>query len=283
LLNCKNFTFEGQSSADFDIFLGHIGDPGTVTDALYDAEIVEERIPSQISPIFFGLDVNKPVTRQMVLCSNDYLSREKIDEIFQWLTCSTAGYGKLTIDDDDDLSDYEFHVIFQNLQLINSGWPIAIACTVVFDSQWAYVKTTPRSFQVRDGKILSSTGLQTDTVLVDNESSYLGYIYPKLTLQIEPGVTDFAIINQTDDQRKLTFHFPEIFTPDDGSGKLIITVDNRTKLMTSNASDVNPYRCLADNNGYYHFFRLCRGKNRLSFTGSGVLTIAYNALKGVGL
>ena len=92
MLSRTSFIFEGKSSDYFDIFIGHIGNPGVVTDALYTADIVESRIPSQIKPVYFGLDRNKAIQREVILCSDKYLPRESIDEIMDWLTYSTTGY-----------------------------------------------------------------------------------------------------------------------------------------------------------------------------------------------
>lgn len=282
MLYQTSFTFEGQSSDDFNIFIGHIGDPGTVTDALYTADIVESRIPSQIQPVFFGLDKNKAITREIILCSDEYLSREKIDEIVAWLTCSKPGYGTLTVDN-DELSDYEFHVIFNQLELVNSGWPIAIQCSVIFDSQWAYLNTPTASFDVVNGKIITASDIELDTSVINNDSTYAGYIYPKITLQIPQGTTNFSITNISDDSRTLEFNFPGSFTTTDGSENMIIEIDCQTKIMKSNCSDINPYKCLPNKDGYFYFLRLLRGENVISFSGTGVCSVDYDTLKGVGL
>ena len=283
MLNCRSFTFEGQSSEDFDIFIGYIGDPSVVNDHLYTADIVETRIPSQIRPIYFGQDKNKAVERDMTLCSDHYLTREEIDAIFAWLTCSTNGYGELIVEDGDELEEFTMRVIFQSMELVNSAWPIAIQCKVVCDSQWAYATPIKSTYNVVDGIILTSNNVEKDMIMLNNESSYLGYIYPTLTLEIAQGTTHFAMTNITDDSRKLSFDFSGSFTPTDGGEKLIITIDTQRKIMNSNCTDVDPYKCLSDLGGYFYFPRLLRGENEFIFEGSALCSITFAELKGVGL
>lgn len=283
MLNCRNFSFEGHSAEDYNVFLAYIGDPGVTTDSLYTAEIVETRIPSQVKPIFFGLNHNQPIERELTICSEEYLTREQIDEIVQWLTCSTTGYGELTVED-EELESYTLRVIFETLELVSSAYPIAIQCKVVCDSQYAYSTCVSPSYDVQDGLVHLVGGGERSYITVDNNSSYLGYIYPTLTLKIPQGVTQFSMTNTSDNNGLLALELPSSFTPDNETDThLIIKIDTQYKIMTTNCSDVNPYKCLKDMDGYFYFPRLVRGLNKFTFEGTAICSLTYTELKGVGL
>ena len=65
--------------------------------------------------------------------------------------------------------------------------------------------------------------------------------------------------------------------------ELVVEVDNKNQIMTCNRDGLNIYEYFGDDYGNHHFLRLVKGKNVLTFEGSGVVTITCEFLRKVGV
>ena len=282
-----SFTYADVSADDFSLMLYYLSDPGTFEEPLYTVEVIEERLENSHSPIYLGVtDNSSALTREIVFGSTEYLDRETVDSIAQWLSPGN-GYQKLVIEQ-DDLEDYYYLCIFQDLRMVSiNGLPVAFRATLVFYDQFAHEEPTTTAYQVQDGQIVTISGDLKSEVVVMNESSLHDYMWPKLTLTIPSSCTEFSIINHADKggTRPFTFHnLSEVTTTDGGDLKIII--NNRTKVISSpNCGNMRQlYKSFGDHNtGYCYFFRLLQGDNTLSFVGSAMVEIELEVLRKVAM
>lgn len=280
MLTATTFTYAGVNSDEYDLMIYWIGDPGTVDETVWTVDIEEERIPLRTDPILLGLNANQPLEFEMIVGSKNYIDRETVEQILDWLT-SHETYQWLEIDQ-DDLSDWRYKALFQNVEMTSvNSMPFAFKCTVMMDSQFAYSYPTQSAFEIQGGKVISSTGVAQDSVTVNNESSYNGYIYPKMTVEATAGGS-FAIINETDNNRKFQMAIPAEYVINDGAEKAMITIDNKNMVIRCNADNINIYDTFADEAGNHYFFRLAKGENVLRFEGDALIKIELEAIRKVG-
>lgn len=285
-----NFTFDGVSSEDYDLMIYYIGDPGVVEENVWEADIIEERLSTRFDPIHYGLNINKSRTLQFTIGSRNYIDRDIVEEILDWLTSHNT-YKWLEFDQ-DDMSDWRYKVIFSNVQMVGvNGLPFAFKCDVTFDSQYAYEYPTTFTYSIENGKIKDSRGELQDYAILTNNGKHFGYFYPKMKLEIADGCKKFCITNLTDNEnRKFILNIPQDFATSDGSGKFIATVDNKNQIMSCNCSNVNIYKQFGDKInddavkfiGNHYFVRLLKGDNKLAFEGSGTVTFTCEFLRKVG-
>lgn len=280
MLTATTFTYADVNSDEYDLMIYWIGDPGTVDEDVWTVDIEEERIPLRTDPILLGLNINQPLSYDMVIGSKEYIDRETVEQILDWLT-SYETYQWLEIDQ-DDLSDWRYKALFSDIEMTSvNSLPFAFKCTVTMDSQFAYSYPTQSAYEIQGGQIVSSTGVIQDTVTLNNESSYNGYIYPKMTIETSVGST-FAIINQSDSNRKFQITVPAEYVINDGADTAIIDVDNKNMIIRCNADNINIYDTFADEAGNHYFFRLLKGDNVLSFEGDGLVKIELETIRKVG-
>lgn len=285
------FEFAGVSSEDFGdgLVIWYLSDVGgQYEEPLYTVDVVETRLPIRHDPLFHTVtDNNKAITREIQFGSDTYLDRETVDQITVWLT-NQVGYQPLVIFDDDELADYKYYCIFQDVRLVSNSKPYGFTATLVMMDQFAHEDPTTTSYQIEDGKVITSSGLVKDTVKFNNESSLFDYAYPKVTLKIPVGIDEFSIVNLDDKDGNRPFVFRNLSTlaTTDGSTTLIIEVDNKNRIITSpNISNTRAlYECFGNSDEYYHFFfRLLNGDNELQFNGTGMVSITHENLRKVGM
>lgn len=290
MLTTLNFTFDGVSSDDYDVMIYYIGDPGVMEENVWEADVVEERLSTRFDPIHYGLNINKSRTLQFTIGSKDYIDREQVEEILDWLT-SHDTYKWLEFDQ-DDMSDWRYKVIFGNVQMVGvNGLPFAFKCDVTFDSQYAYEYPTSFSYEIEDGKVKDARGNLADYATLTNSGKHYGYYYPKMTIEVADGCDRFCIANLTDNEdRQFILNIPSNFATDDGSGKFVAIVDNKNQIMSCNCSNVNIYEQFGDKIndnavkfiGNHYFVRFLKGENRLAFEGSGTVKFDCEFLRKVG-
>lgn len=280
MLTATTFTYAGVNSDEYDLMIYWIGDPGTVDEGVWTVDIEEERIPLRTDPILLGLNANQPLEYEMIIGSRDYIDRETVEQILDWLT-SYETYQWLEIDQ-DDLSDWRYKALFQNVEMTSvNSMPFAFKCTVVLDSQFGYSYPTTFSFEIQGGKAISSTGIEQDFVTMSNDSSYNGYIYPKITVNAAIG-SSFAIINASDNGRKFQMFIPSEYVTNDDAENAVIVIDNKNMIIQCNSDNVNIYNMFADEAGNHYFFRLVKGDNILTFEGDALITIELEEIRKVG-
>ncbi len=282
MFTAKSFTYDGKSSDDFGLLVYYLDNQAITEEPIWESEITENRLVSRTDPLFFGLNVNKPLTWSFVVGSVKSLEREQIDEIMDWLTsCDT--YKWLEIEQ-DDMSGWRYKALIQNVQLIHfHGLAAAFRCTVVCDSQFAYEYPVQYSYRVEDGTVKNAAGKTLEKVVLRNDSAFSGYLYPKMELRLSKDCEAFTVINASDGNRPFTIRVPKDFTADDGSEELVVKVDNKNQIITCNSSALNIYDCFGDEESRHYFFRLVKGDNVLCFTGSGLLRVECEFLRKGGV
>ncbi|MEY8365725.1 phage tail domain-containing protein [Anaerovoracaceae bacterium 41-7] len=280
MLTATTFTYAGINSDEYDLMIYWIGDPGTVDEEVWSVDIEEERIPLRTDPIFLGLNANQPLSYEMIIGSKTYIERETVEQIIDWLT-SHETYQWLEIDQ-DDLSEWRYKVIFSNIEMTSvNSMPFSFRCTVTMDSQFAYGYPAQSSYDIQDGEIVSSNGTLFESTTIDNSSTFNGYIYPKIQIEINPG-NELSIINRTDNNRTFKISVPDEYVINDGAERAIINVDNKNMIIKCNSDNINIYDTFADEAGNHYFFRLVKGSNELAFKGNAILKIELESIRKVG-
>ena len=282
------FEYAGKSSSDYDLILYFLSDPGgSYEEPLYTVDLIEDRLLTKHSPIYYGkTDNNNAIAREVVFgFTTPCDSRDVIDEIASWLT-NVDGYEKLIIEQ-DDLSDYYYLCSFQNLQLISNSLPYAFRATMVMYDQFAHEGVLSNAYEVVNGVIKMANGVTAEEIKIDNNSSLHGYTYPKITLTIPSACDSLSIINHTDINGNRPFIFTGLsaLATNDGSD-LIIEIDNERRIIDSPncANKRGLYKAFGDKDTHYHyFFRLLNGENKISFSGSGTVKFEHEVLRKVAM
>ena len=183
--------------------------------------------------------------------------RWDMQRISSWLT-DQKQYKWLQITQ-DDLGDVRYHCRIEKLQVIEiSGYSWGFQCKVVCDSPFGFMTPRTDAYAVR-GSL---------DVLCHNPGSYNGFYYPKLTIDLSAG-TSVSIINHSDGDH--------VFSLSDlPSGVGTITFDGQNQILT----------CTGGLNLYpswnFKLFRLIRGDNQLTITGTGNISISSEFPVNIG-
>lgn len=261
MFNAYEFVFNGDSSFLYGLMIYDLDD-NKQTDVSFGnkASIIETRISRRIQPIHFGVNYHEsPLEFKLVFGSERDLDRYELEEISKWLT-GYQDYRWLQICQ-PDLSSVQFRCLITELKPISVGWlPVAFEATVVCDCPYAYGD----EFQYR-----YTVSGSTDIVF-QNGSTIREYWKPRLSISPRSGVTDFSIVNHSDNDRE--FKLSGI-PPSD----LNISVDNANCMISELNFGYNLY-----GNFNYNFLRFVPGDNHLTVTGDGVITISGRFLHNVG-
>lgn len=251
-----SFLFNDTPCEAFDLMMYDIdGEEQGDTVFASVVSIQEEAVGSRYKPYFYGAKFEEKLEFDMVFGVNQsrinneqYLDRYELDAVATWLT-GRNGYDWLVIEQ-EDMTYARFRCMITELSVISYGQiPWALRARVVCDGPFAYMYPHCYKYDV-DGELEFS---------FYNESSYNGYYYPLIQIDLAAG-GDFELINETDGHRVFQFrNIPESVTH--------VSVDNDHYVIT-NDQDLNLYP-----NFNYNFFRLKRGYNKLHAKGPGVLSI----------
>ena len=204
MFTATSFIYDGIPSEEFNVMIYSFDDQDTVDDELWTNSIVEDRLNTRYDPVFYGININKQLSFELTIGSTDYMTRYEVERIAHWLT-SHETYKWLEICQ-DDMQDYRYNVIFTEVRTIHiNGLPVAFRCTAVTDSQFAYSYPVEYSFNVRDGKIINQmadgkVGVYSSANIF-NKSTYNGYLYPMMTIEVADGCEKFSIVNASDKNR----------------------------------------------------------------------------------
>jgi len=197
MLKSTSFIFDGVSSEAYNLMIYFLSDSETRELSLgTDVEVIEDRLPKRVTPIHYSVDMNKAMTFPLTFGSTEYLDDYDVDAILSWLT-GHQQYKWLEFVDGDHYVRYKCHL--NNMQSVYvNGLPIAFTCDVVCDSQFAY--EYPQTFQY---------DVNTTETYIEflNKSSYNGYLYPKLTLQMSDDCSSISILNESDNNREFKIEY----------------------------------------------------------------------------
>lgn len=255
---CK-FLFDGIPCEAFDLMMYDVnGSANTDTTFASPGSIEEETVGTRWKPYFYGVTYKSKLSfniafgvNQRRLDDGKYLSRDELDAISTWLTGHDQ-YKWLEIEQ-PDMEYVRYKCMIQGLTASNSGLvPWTLIATVICDSPFAYLY--PQTFKYN----VSGTSGNETTIVFNNESSFNGYYYPKVSIHLNSG-NGISIVNTSDGNREFKFeNIPGSITE--------INVDNENMVITNN-QDLNIYPCFN-----YKFLRLVRGYNILKVVGNGFIT-----------
>lgn len=252
----QSFSFHDTPCEAFDLMMYDIaGEEQGETVFASVVSIQEETVSGRYRPYFYGAKFEEKLEFEMVfgvnqhrLDAGNYLDRFELDAVATWLTGHDS-YAWLVIEQ-EDMNYARFRCMITELSVISFGQiPWALRAKVVCDSPFAYMAPHAYQYEVRGEEEISFY----------NESSYNGYYYPIVQIDLPDG-GDFEIINESDGHRSFSFKgIP--------ASVRHVTVDNDHYVIT-NDQDLNIYP-----NFNYNFFRLKRGYNKLRVKGNGTLFI----------
>lgn len=253
MLNTYEFTFAGESSVMYGMFVADFGNQTQDVVSFGNvANIVETRTSARVRPIHYGVKYNeKPLQFKLVFGSDRPLDRYEMENVAMWLT-GHQSYQWLTIGQ-EDLEHVAFRCIVKQLTPIMNGWlPVAFEAEIVCDCPYAYGLPFENTYTI-SGET---------SILFRNNSSVREYVKPKLMIHLKGGESEFSICNKSDNGR--TFQLSGL--PPTG---MDITVDTDTCVMSEATGEYNPYDYCNMN-----FFRLVPGDNELVIMGDGTLSIS---------
>lgn len=268
------FTFDGVSCRDYNLMIYDFGSSTQEDTVAFGSTgtAIEDRIANRYSSLFYGIKQDVPLTFSLTFGADCCLlekgrafKRPEVARIASWLTGHNT-WKWLAIEQPDMLfARYKCYI--SGLRLITyDGKPWAFNCTVTCDSPYAYLEEDTLSFSVNG----------TDTIEIENLSSYHGYYYPYLIIDTTDRA-NITIVNTSDSNR--TFSISQAANAGAGiaagipSGKRF-RVDNENQIITVSAynSQTQEYEADATINPYAlfnnRFLGLVPGVNTLTLTGS---------------
>jgi len=244
--NLMLYTFDGSGKEESDL--------GT------NVKIIEDRISRRCDGLHYGTTKNDQLTFPITFGSLDYLDQYDVDVIAGWLTGHNT-YKILEIPQ-PDMEYVRYKCFLNNMKKVTiAGVPIAFTCDVVCDSPFAY--SYPMDYvYIVNGET---------SVSLFNKTSFNGNLYPKMTITPSNLTSEISIQNLSDNNR--IFKFTDI----PYSSGMIINIDNKNQLITTNITDLNLYPKFNNK-----FFRLIKGQNNLLIKGNGIITITCEYPMKVG-
>lgn len=247
------FTFDGISSEDYDLMIYFFNDQ-SVIDVNFGTNVtpIEERLPSRVDPIHYGVNMNESFSFPLTFGSTKYLNEYDVEEIIQWLT-GHQQYKWLEFED-YNANPVRYKCRMNNVQTEEvNGIPVAFTVDVECDSQFGY--EYPHLFSYED---ISSGGL---TTTLFNHSTYNGYLYPQMEIECGNGVSKITITNNSDNDRAFEINTESL------SG-LVLNIDNKNGIITHDGTGA------LENYNFYpffnmKFFRLLQGKNEITIEPTG--------------
>lgn len=198
MLKSTSFVFDGIPSENYGVMIYFLDDSDKrELDLGTNVEIIEDRLAKRTSPIHYGVNLNQSMSFPLTFGSTEYLSDYDVDAILSWLTGHNQ-YKWLEYVDGDHYVRYKCHLNNMKSIYIN-GLSVAFTCDVVCDGQFAYEYSSKYKYDVNESEL---------KVNFLNKSSYNGYIYPTLQIQMEDDCSDLTIINDSDNGRE--FHIGPI-------------------------------------------------------------------------
>lgn len=223
MLRSTNFIFDGVPSETFGLMIYFLDDLSTRELSLgTDVDVIEERLPTRTTPIHYGVDLNKAMSFPLTFGSTEYLEDYDVDAILSWLT-GHQQYKWLEFVDGDHYIRYKCHL--NNMQSVYiNGLATAFTCDVECDGQFAY--EYPRTYTYD----IDSTEAYIEFL---NASSYNGYLYPKIHIEMNDDCNTFCIRNETDNNREFKINYFDRVVHDSSAQQYVYN----TTLATE-ASDV---------------------------------------------
>lgn len=258
MFNAYDFTFAGEPSFLYDLFLYEMGDEGQ-DDVAFGNEgtIIETRLNNRIQPISFGVNYHEnPLEFDLLFGSEHPFDRYELEAVANWLTAHQQ-YQWLSIDQ-KDLANVQFRCLITSLQPVTYAWlPVAFKAHVVCDCPYAY--SYPFEYEY---KLNGET-----SILFRNESSTREYFKPIVTYLPTDGTT-LKIVNESDNNRE--------FLLENIPSAAHVTINNTSGLIEDKVNGYNLYE------GWNKkFIRFVHGDNVLKATGYGTLTISGRFLRNV--
>lgn len=246
------FRFDGISCKEYGLRLYGMSQLSSDEVLHTGTDIVEDRTPNRYGSFFYGTVANTPLQFNLTfgidIGASDkraFLSRLDLNDVASWLVGHNE-YKYLEIEQ-PDMEEIRYRCIITNLRHSDIGGGLwGFTCTVTCDSPYAYHCPKEYRYEI-DGS---------ETVRFYNACTCLNYYKPKIIISPDSAGT-FSIKNESDDGRitKLT-NLPAVNSS--------IVLDSENEVIT--CTDIaNPYSYFN-----FKFFRLVRGMNILTFTGSGV-------------
>ena len=198
MLRSTSFLFDGHSSEDFGLMIYFLDDEAQREIELgTNVEMIEDRLPKRYNPIHYGVDINQSMSFPLTFGSVDYLSDYDVDAILSWLT-GHQQYKWLEYVDGDHYVRYKCHLNNMKTVYIN-GLGVAFTCDVECDGQFGYEYPVDTEITA-----YSDDAHELDFV---NRSSYNGYLFPKLKLEMSDACNGLSIINETDNNREFKINY----------------------------------------------------------------------------
>ena len=87
MLKSTSFIFDGVPSETYGLMIYFTSDEEMKELSLgTDVDMIEDRLPKRVSPIHYGVDMNKSMTFPLTFGSTEYLEDYDVDAILSWLT-----------------------------------------------------------------------------------------------------------------------------------------------------------------------------------------------------
>lgn len=197
MLKSTSFIFDGVPSETYNLMIYFLDDADNRELSFgTDVELIEDRLPKRISPIHYGVDLNKSMSFPLTFGSVEYLEDYDVDAILSWLT-GHQQYKWLEFVDGDHYVRYKCHL--NNMQAVYiNGLPTAFTCDVECDSQFAYEYPTVNEYEI------STTEAYIEYF---NKSAYNGYLYPKLKFEFSDNCNSISILNESDNNREFKIDY----------------------------------------------------------------------------
>lgn len=249
------FKFDGQSSKDKGLYIVSQSNSSSQSSLFGSRNIKSKNRVDKITPFFYGVD-NEVISFVLDVAYFDNnmnpakWTPEKKYEVAKWLVKSQ--YKELQLS--EDLSKYYFAICTDAIENINATNYGYISLTFETNSSYAWTQEYINEFDL-------SSNEGTQIIQIDNKSNVVDLFYPKLEITVTGGNTSVSLINQSNNNKELSF--TGLLTDE------VISIDNERRIVLSNKFGSNAFE-KKNKNGW---LELVQGVNNIAVTGKCVLTV----------
>ena len=256
----SSFSFAGRASELYNLRIANL-DESISNNSSGEIEILQKFIYKRPKPFFYGIHYNSTLSFPVSIFSPDEITAVDASYIANWLFFRPS-YERLAIIQNDMDSIY-FNCIMTSYETIRIGGVIyGFNATCQLDSSfgWTYPKTSTYTF---------SSPPSGSIIQFFNDSHYVGYLYPEMTITASNNSGSITITNYTDGSR--------VTSISGLSGSEVISLNCDLGIIESSIGE----RRLSTFNK--NFLRLVPGINNLSISGSiSSMSITYQFARRLG-
>lgn len=261
MFSATHFTYDGVYSGIYGLRIASFDSDNVENSSVYSPEITTSKAPAAKTFFCAGATVKTAPTFSFTVLCEGFINTEDRREIMKWLRGD--GHFKKLQFHQADLEPYFYMGVFSEIEPVyfrnnNVGFNL----TVTLNSEYAraediVVKTTLAAGETKE-------------IILNNESDTNGYIYPTVDYKNSGETSGTLTVKNASDNERVT----KLTGVESGES---IELNGELRMFTTSTAKAGRFSIFNGN-----WLRLKQGKNSLSVTGEGDLTIRFPVYVFIG-